>query len=110
MRRFAAFAISLMTFTGMLAAPALAQVGVGTTPPADATVLFDGTRAMLDANWTYWDGPRLKAELPIKWEIVDDPVDDGTVMSSADPAATLQTFLTGQPMLISMICTPRSQW
>ncbi len=27
---------------------------------------------------------------------------------SADPAATLQTFFAGQPMLMSMICAPRS--
>ncbi len=26
--------------------------------------------------------------------------------SSAEPAATLQTFLAGQPMLMSMICAP----
>ena len=43
-----------------------AQTGVGTPPPDGATVLFDGTRETLDANWTYWDGPRLAAELPIK--------------------------------------------
>ena len=50
-------------------------------------VLFDGTREALDENWTYWEGPRFAAELPIKWEIVDDPVDEGTVVSSKDPAA-----------------------
>ena len=64
-----------------------AAVGVGAPPPADAQVLFDGSREMLDAKWTYWEGPRLAASLPIKWQIVDDPVDGGTVMSSADPAA-----------------------
>ncbi|MEZ4775226.1 MAG: DUF1080 domain-containing protein [Bacteroidia bacterium] len=63
------------------------QPGVGLAAPADAEVLFDGTREMLDANWTYWDGPRLGAELPIKWEIVADPVDGGTCMSSNDPAS-----------------------
>jgi len=43
---------------------------------------------MLDANWEYWEGPRFAAEMPIKWEIVDDPVVEGaTVMSSFDPAA-----------------------
>ena len=42
---------------------------------------------MLDKKWTYWDGPRLKAELPIKWKIVDDPLDVGTVVSSFDQAA-----------------------
>ena len=63
-----------------------AQVGVGAKAPGGAEVLFDGSRKMLDANWTYWKGPRLKAELPIKWEIVKDPVDKGTVMSSNDPS------------------------
>lgn len=65
----------------------LMNVGVGAEAPASADVYFDGTRAMLDEKWTYWEGPRLAAELPIKWEIVDDPVDAGTAMSSADPAA-----------------------
>lgn len=64
-----------------------AGVGVGAAPPPGAEVLFDGTRKMLDAKWTYWEGPRLAASLPIKWQMVDDPVDDGTVMSSNDPAA-----------------------
>ena len=32
----------------------------------------------------------------------------GSFASSAEPAATLQTFLAGQPMLMSMICAPRS--
>ena len=56
-------------------------------PPRGAEVLFDGSREMLDAKWTYWEGPRFSAELPIKWHIVDDPVDEGTVVSSNDPAA-----------------------
>ncbi|HRI62041.1 MAG TPA: DUF1080 domain-containing protein, partial [Saprospiraceae bacterium] len=64
-----------------------AQTGVGAKAPADAEILFDGTRAMLDAKWTYWAGPRLAATLPIKWAIVKDPVDGGTVMNSNDPAA-----------------------
>ena len=63
-----------------------AQVGVGAKAPQDAEVLFDGSRKMLDEKWTYWKGPRLKAQLPIKWEIVKDPVSKGTVMSSNDPA------------------------
>ena len=67
--------------------PVQAQTGVGTPAPEGATVLFDGTWEALDENWTYWEGPRFAAELPIKWEIVDDPVDEGTVVSSKDPAA-----------------------
>jgi len=67
--------------------PAAAQLGVGAAAPEGATVLFDGTRAMLDSNWTYWEGPRFAAELPIKWQIVDDPAGDGTVVSSFDSTA-----------------------
>ncbi len=63
-----------------------AQVGVGISPPMQAEVLFDGSAEMLHEKWTYWEGPRLAASLPIKWEIVDDPVDPGSAMSSNDPA------------------------
>jgi len=62
------------------------SVGIGAKAPAGAQVLFDGTAESLNANWIYWEGPRFAAEMPIKWEIVDDPVDQGTVMSSNDPA------------------------
>lgn len=62
-------------------------IGVGVKAPTEAIVLFDGTREMLDKNWTYWEGPRLGAELPIKWEIQADPAGTGTVMNSNDPAA-----------------------
>jgi len=64
-----------------------AQVGVGTKPTSGAVVYLDGTKEMLDANWTYWKGPRLATTLPIKWPIVNDPVDKGTVVNSNDPAA-----------------------
>lgn len=63
------------------------SIGVGAKPIPGAEVILDGSRAMLDAKWTYWDGPRFASSLPIKWKIVDDPVDSGTVVSSADPAA-----------------------
>jgi hypothetical protein len=64
-----------------------ADVGVGAQPLAGAEVLFDGTRAMLDAKWTYWQGPRFGSALPIKWKIVDDPVEPGaTVLMTDDPA------------------------
>jgi len=64
-----------------------AQTGVGTVPPKGAEVLFDGSKKMLLDNWEYWQGPRFKAEPPIKWAIVKDPVDKGTVMNTNDPAA-----------------------
>jgi Domain of Unknown Function (DUF1080) len=60
---------------------------VGLKAPKKAIVLFDGSRAMLDDKWTYWEGPRLAATLPIKWFIVNDPVDTGTVLNTNDPAA-----------------------
>ncbi len=63
------------------------KVGVGTKAPKNAEILFDGSREMLDEKWTYWEGPRFSSELPIKWEVVDDPVSKGTVMDSNDPNA-----------------------
>ncbi len=63
------------------------KTGVGVKAPKSATVLFDGTKKMLDENWKYWEGPRFKAQMPIKWKIVNDPVDKGTVVNSNDPAA-----------------------
>ncbi|MGA0555181.1 3-keto-disaccharide hydrolase [Larkinella sp. VNQ87] len=67
--------------------PVSAQVGVGTKPAKGAEVLFDGSRQMLDAKWTYWEGPRLAASPPIKWTIVPDPAGKGTVLNSNDPTA-----------------------
>jgi hypothetical protein len=61
-------------------------VGIGVKAPAGAEILFDGTAESLHENWIYWEGPRFAAEMPIKWEIVSDPVDKGSVMSSNDPA------------------------
>ncbi|MCE9552603.1 MAG: DUF1080 domain-containing protein [Planctomycetes bacterium] len=68
-------------------ATAQADVGVGMKPIEGAEVIFDGTRKMLDEKWTYWKGPRFSSSLPIKWKIVDDPVDKGTVVMTDDPAA-----------------------
>jgi len=42
---------------------------------------------MLDEKWTYWKGPRFRSSLPIKWKIVADPLDKGTVVMTDDPAA-----------------------
>jgi hypothetical protein len=63
------------------------KTGVGTKAPKRAEVIFDGSRKMLDEKWTYWEGPRFASELPLKWEIVKDMVDGGTVVSSNDPSA-----------------------
>ena len=67
--------------------PALAGVGVSTKPLPGAEVLSDGTRKTLDEKWTYWEGPGFKSSLPIKWKMVEDPVDGGTVLMTDDPAA-----------------------
>jgi hypothetical protein len=75
----------VLSFAGVITAQA--QLGVGTKPPKGAEVFFDGSEKMLHSKWTYWNGPRLKASLPIKWQIIKDPVDKGTAMNSNDPAA-----------------------
>lgn len=64
-----------------------AQVGVGVKAPKNAELLFDGSKKMLDEKWIYWKGPRLAAELPIKWELVKDPAGKGKALNSNDPAA-----------------------
>ncbi|MDB4405800.1 DUF1080 domain-containing protein [bacterium] len=63
------------------------HIGVGAKPEAGAEVIIDGSRNMLDEKWTYWKGPRFSSSLPIKWKIVDDPVDEGTAVQTDDPAA-----------------------
>ena len=64
-----------------------AGVDVGAKPLPGAEVIIDGTRKMLDQKWTYWEGPRFASTLPIKWKIVEDPVDKGTVVMTDDPVA-----------------------
>ncbi len=64
-----------------------AAVGVGAPPEKGAEVQFDGKRETLDKNWTYWEGPGFKSALPIKWKIVEDPVDGGTCLMTDDPVA-----------------------
>jgi len=61
-------------------------LGVGTKPPKGADILFDGKRQTLDDKWTYWQGPRLAATLPIKWFLVPDPAGKGMVLNTNDPA------------------------
>ncbi len=63
------------------------KTGVGAKAPKNAEVIFDGSRKMLDEKWTYWEGPRFSSELPIKWEIVNDPVSKGYAVDSNDPTA-----------------------
>ena len=75
-----------MTFSFQFAVAA-AETGVGAAPIAGAEVILDGTRQMLDDKWTYWEGPGFASSLPIKWKMVADPVDHGTVVMTDDPAA-----------------------
>ena len=79
---------AFLLFTLIFTSPILlAQVGVGAEPPINAELMMDGSRKMLEAKWTYWDGPRFSAQLPMKWKIVKDPVDAGTAVNSNDPAS-----------------------
>lgn len=80
--------ISIVLLLFFLCLPCVyAQVGVGAKAPKGAEILFDGSRKILDEKWTYWEGPRLAAKLPIKWQLVEDPVGKGQVLNSNDPAA-----------------------
>lgn len=66
---------------------ARAGVGVGASPLPGAEIIIDGTRKLLDEKWTYWEGPGFRSALPIKWKIVEDPVDSGNVLMTDDPVA-----------------------
>lgn len=79
--------ILILCWTQVASAQEYGNVGVGAKPIDGAEILMDGSRKMLDAKWTYWKGPRFASSLPIKWKIVDDPVDDGTVVMTDDPVA-----------------------
>jgi hypothetical protein len=86
MKRFllALLTAAIAASSSLAAAP---HVGVGAKPIDGAEIIIDGSREMLDEKWTYWEGPRFASSLPIKWKIVEDPVDGGTVISTHDPAA-----------------------
>ena len=77
----------LLTVCAAMIPLAKEPVGVGVKAPKGAEMLFDGSRKMLDEKWMYWEGPRLKATMPIKWQIEKDPAGSGTVMNTNDPAA-----------------------
>ena len=70
-----------------LSTAAFAEVGVGAKPLGGAEVIIDGTRTTLDEKWIYWEGPGFKSAMPIKWQIVEDPVDKGTAVMTDDRAA-----------------------
>ncbi|MHA3774425.1 3-keto-disaccharide hydrolase [Verrucomicrobiota bacterium sgz303538] len=88
--RFVFLSLALTAFTSA----AIADVGTGAKPLDGAEVIIDGTRETLDQKWTYWEGPGYKSSLPIKWKIVEDPVDKGTVLMTDDPVAAGGKFGT----------------
>ena len=88
MKNLPLVAAAIFTFTMTLALPAADNIGVGAKPVKGANVILDGSRKMLDEQWTYWKGPRFSSSLPIKWKVVEDPVDKGkTAIQTDDPAA-----------------------
>jgi hypothetical protein len=92
-RQVGVFILMVMAVGSAVAAE---NIGVGAKPIEGAEMLIDGTRAMLDDKWTYWQGPRFASALPIKWKIVEDPVDKdkGTVLMTDDPVTKVGQFGT----------------
>jgi Domain of Unknown Function (DUF1080) len=86
-RQSSLVALLLAAMTGSTAFAGELKVGVGTKSIAGAEMIIDGTREMLDSKWIYWEGPGFKSAMPIKWKIVDDSVDKGTVLMTDDRAA-----------------------
>ncbi|OYV06003.1 MAG: hypothetical protein CFE26_08625 [Verrucomicrobiales bacterium VVV1] len=78
---------SLACLMNGLATPAFAEIGVNAKPLPGAEMLIDGTRAMLHEKWIYWAGPGFKSAMPIKWKIVEDPVDKGSALMTDDRVA-----------------------
>ena len=58
--------------------------GFGIEVPKEGELIFDGTEKMLHDKWTYWEGPRLSAKLPIKWKIEQDPLGKEKVLNAFD--------------------------
>jgi hypothetical protein len=78
-----------LVFTALVSTAPLSfgATGVGAKPIDGAEVIIDGARETLDLKWTYWEGPGFKSAMPIKWKIVEDPVDKGGVLQTDDRAA-----------------------
>lgn len=86
LRKAAGFALALLWLPSAHAA-ARTDIGVGAKPAPGAELILDGSRELLDAKWTYWQGPGFASSLPVKWPIVPDPVDGGTCVMTDDRAA-----------------------
>lgn len=81
------FTLLILVLAGLsISLSSIGQTGIGVKVPKGAIVYFDGTAKMLHQNWEYWKGPRLAAEMPIKWQITTDPDGKGTVVCCNDPA------------------------
>ncbi|MBL7828580.1 MAG: DUF1080 domain-containing protein [Saprospiraceae bacterium] len=63
------------------------STGVGAKPPKGVKLYLDGTAKTLHKNWTYWKGPRLAQQDPVKWPVVLNPNGKGSAVSSNDPAS-----------------------
>ena len=86
--------MNLLRFLPFLAALTLSVthaappgIGLGAKPISGAEIIFDGSKEMLSSNWTYWQGPGFKSSLPVKWPVVADPIEAGTVLMTDDRAA-----------------------
>jgi hypothetical protein len=86
-RTFFTGTVLVALLTGCSTVTPRATIGLGAKPIPGAEVIIDGTRETLDAKWTYWEGPRFASALPIKWKIVNDPVDGGPALMTDDRAA-----------------------
>src|SRR3954470_11488305 len=81
------FRVAAICVLGFISQTVFASIDVGAKPIQGSEVILDGSRQMLDEKWIYWEGPGFKSSMPIKWKIVDDPVDKGTVVMTDDRAA-----------------------
>ncbi|RFC44351.1 MAG: hypothetical protein DVB28_001095 [Verrucomicrobia bacterium] len=96
-RGFAAAVLAATRFSSCLA-----DVGVGAKPLPNAQVIIDGSKTTLEDKWTCWEGPRFSSALPIKWKIVQDPIDAGTVLQTNDPAVGVGKYgVAASPMLLA---------
>jgi Domain of Unknown Function (DUF1080) len=84
---YSVYLVGILLIAPGYASFAAENVGVGAKPIPGGDILLDGTRQTFDDKWTYWEGPGFRSSLPIKWKLVDDPVDSGKVLMTDDPAA-----------------------